>query len=167
MSRFFLNLFLRRFHYLAHLPNLFGPLTTMKPILVACLTSTFSYIFNTYSHDYTNTNLKLTCLHLWLLNSNSPNLLRQRLLSCLNFSLTPLQIFLHIFWFYVFEFLLTWLPIFFWHQLLRCNQLRLSCLSLSLKVSLFKICHTHVQPFRAGHVLKYRRASFKTLQGEF
>ena len=64
MSIVFLNPFLRRIHYLAHLPNLFAPLTTMKHILVACLTSTFSYIFNVYSHDYTNTKLKLTCLHL-------------------------------------------------------------------------------------------------------
>ena len=67
----------------------------------------------------------------------------------------------------MFEILLTGLPIFFSHQLLRCNQLRLSCLSLSLKVSLFKICHTHAQTFRAGRVLKYCRASFKTHRASF
>ena len=146
MSIVFLNLFLRRLHNLSHLPNLLAPLTIMKHILMTCLTSTFSYIFNAYSHDYTNTKLKLTCLHLWL--SHSISLLRQRLLLCLNFSLIPLQIFfLRIFWFYVFDFLLTWLPIFFSHQLLRCNQLRLSFLFLSLTVTMVKSCHTHAQIF--------------------
>ena len=99
MSIVFLNLFLRRLHNLSHLPNLLAPLTIMKHILMTCLTSTFSYIFNAYSHDYTNTNLKLTCLHLWLseiLVLKSKSLTTTHTLMSKLFSNTSLNLFAHL-----------------------------------------------------------------------
>ena len=64
MSIVFLILFLRSLHYLSHLSNLSTPYATMNTVLMSFLTSIFSYILNNYSHDYTNTILKLTCLQL-------------------------------------------------------------------------------------------------------